>query len=178
MMRTIEVKCPVCAKEGTLEISEQLKESAASGILKVQVLNHPECGHSFLIHLDRNYAIRGYSKYDFVIDAKKAQMALRDEQSEEISFEPGEQVWIPKLDVPADHLDIYFAQVLDGGANILERQVLTDIFRSKKISTKLLLEHIAPISEALSIRITKPYVLGLCQKFELSNLIMELRLKS
>ncbi len=170
-MQSVKISCPVCNSEGEVEISNDLFVNSKSGILKIQVTNNAPCGHSFLLHVDRNYAVRGYSKYDFIIDAKNAQLPsvnapILKEYNPQI-----ESGWMPNLIVPEENLSIYFAQVLDDGAHIIERTLLKAIFQLKHASSQKLVEMLAPIAEAMNVKITDHYIALLCQKYQQRNLI-------
>ncbi len=170
-MQAVKISCPVCNSEGEVEIENNLFMNSKSGILKIQVTNNSACGHSFLLHVDRNYAVRGYSKYDFIIDARHAQLPSNiapEIKEPNLHIECG---WVPRLTVPEENLTVYFALVLDDGAHILERNLLKTIFQMKHATTEQLVQMLFPLGEAMSVRITEHFIEQLCQKYEKRNLI-------
>lgn len=66
--RSIEVKCPVCMVQKTINLPMYLFEKKQVGLLKVQIHKGICCEHPFVVFMDRKGAIKGYEQVDLQID--------------------------------------------------------------------------------------------------------------
>ncbi len=78
MLKLIQIQCPVCDKIADLELEPEIMDDLMSGILQVQIAKNPECGHSYLVYIDRKFKVRGYSKHDSIKNANNANLIIGD----------------------------------------------------------------------------------------------------
>ncbi len=66
-MIELRVLCPECEKVGFLKVDENIVEKSLRGITAIEVPELLLCDHSFMVYIDKNYAIRDSFITDFKI---------------------------------------------------------------------------------------------------------------
>ncbi|MFX1338910.1 MAG: hypothetical protein ACFFDK_09900 [Promethearchaeota archaeon] len=99
-MPKIEIKCPLCKKNGVISIEENLVKSSSRGLLSVHIANDIICEHTFTAYIDKNLQIRDYFFVDFSVKLPEISLI---ENLEQESVLPKEVVDIDliKLNIPA-----------------------------------------------------------------------------
>lgn len=67
-MPDIRVYCPICNKNGKINVSEDLIKGVSSGLLAVNISERIICEHSFIAYIDKNLNIRDYFVADFTVE--------------------------------------------------------------------------------------------------------------
>ncbi|MFX1363842.1 MAG: hypothetical protein ACFFCE_14330 [Promethearchaeota archaeon] len=66
----IEIACPVCKKYGQVDVPKNILKK--EGITTISIPSKSLCEHNFQVFLDPHYAIRGYQRVDFEIEASSS----------------------------------------------------------------------------------------------------------
>ncbi len=82
MKKVVRVICPICKKNGIIEISEDSIKNFDRGILAVNV-QKISCKHSFIVYLDKNYIIRDYFYADFHLELPETVLKTKMEIDQE-----------------------------------------------------------------------------------------------
>ena len=77
--RYIQVICPVCKAQNTIQIPKSVINQA-SQLTTVSVPKGEICQHHFQLFIDKNFKIRGYQKVDFQLDSE------RDKKKKNLSY--------------------------------------------------------------------------------------------
>jgi len=74
-MVKILLRCPVCSKQGRIELADDSGQKAQKGLLAVNVSENMICEHSFVAYLDKNLKVRNYFTADFEIQVPQESTA-------------------------------------------------------------------------------------------------------
>jgi len=69
LTKIVHISCPICKAKKNIEIPNSLVNEA-SHITTISIPKGKICKHTFQAFIDKNYAIRGYQKVDFELDAQ------------------------------------------------------------------------------------------------------------
>lgn len=75
----VEVFCPGCNKNGTIEVSEETIRENSRGVAAVNVMQDIVCKHSFVVYIDKNLAVRDCFITDFTIELPQIEIEERVE---------------------------------------------------------------------------------------------------
>ena len=67
-MVDVNVRCPVCEKDGKIEVLEDVMKNVTKGLLVVTIAKGIVCEHSFNAYIDKNYDVRDSFMIDFQIE--------------------------------------------------------------------------------------------------------------
>ena len=67
-MSRVKIRCPSCAVNGFIEISEDYLKNVARGLLAINIPEGTICEHTFITYVDRNLKVRDYFIADFKIE--------------------------------------------------------------------------------------------------------------
>src|SRR5512137_1324835 len=65
--KALNVQCPVCNLKQDVEVPTRIIRENIKGVSTIAI--NAQCGHSFHIFVDKNFAIRGYQRSDFDVTA-------------------------------------------------------------------------------------------------------------
>jgi hypothetical protein len=65
--KALNVQCPVCNQKQDVEVPTRIIRENIKGVSTIAI--NAQCGHSFHIFVDKNFAIRGYQRSDFDVTA-------------------------------------------------------------------------------------------------------------
>ncbi|NMC05300.1 MAG: hypothetical protein GYA24_08820 [Candidatus Lokiarchaeota archaeon] len=65
--KALNVQCPVCNAKQDVEVPTRIIKENIKGVSTIAI--NAQCGHSFHIFVDKNFAIRGYQRSDFDVTA-------------------------------------------------------------------------------------------------------------
>ncbi|MEX2754757.1 MAG: hypothetical protein Q6365_005145, partial [Candidatus Sigynarchaeota archaeon] len=71
--RALAVQCPVCNQKQDVEVPARIIRENIKGVSTIAI--NAQCGHSFHIFVDKNFAIRGYQRSDFDVTATAVEAA-------------------------------------------------------------------------------------------------------
>ncbi|MHA1683229.1 MAG: hypothetical protein ACTSUE_19985 [Promethearchaeota archaeon] len=81
--REITVVCPVCSNKQSFNLPVDVIENNIKGVSTIAI--NAQCGHSFHIFVDKNFAVRGYQRSDFDIKLDTAS-SLEKEPIQDLSL--------------------------------------------------------------------------------------------
>ena len=115
-MTNVKVKCPICDKKGTIDVSKDIMKDASRGLLAVNIAIGIICSHSFVAYIDKNFNVRDYFTADFQIEIPE----ITPTEKVHASIIPTKEV----LDIDLIRLNI---------SSILLTYILKSIFSNQKI---------------------------------------------
>ncbi|MBD3185578.1 hypothetical protein GF325_02020 [Candidatus Bathyarchaeota archaeon] len=74
--RNIDLICPVCNTKQSIQLPVDLIANNIKGVSTIAI--NAQCGHSFHIFVDKNFAVRGYQRSDFDIQLDTAGTVERE----------------------------------------------------------------------------------------------------
>ncbi|MHA1889480.1 MAG: hypothetical protein ACTSYS_00685, partial [Promethearchaeota archaeon] len=81
--RDINVICPVCNQKHSFSVPIDIIQNNIKGVSTIAI--NAQCGHSFHIFVDKNFAVRGYQRSDFDIKLD-APSAVEKEPIQDLSL--------------------------------------------------------------------------------------------
>lgn len=64
----IDITCPVCQKSSSIELTDEFIGSISSGVAQIEIPRDYLCEHHFVVFVDQNGGIRGYSQIDLTVE--------------------------------------------------------------------------------------------------------------
>ena len=71
-MARVEIRCPICSKWKYIEIVDDATKNVAKGLLAINIAAGMICEHSFIVYIDKNFAVRDCLVADFKIELPKS----------------------------------------------------------------------------------------------------------
>ena len=121
-MVSVEVFCPGCSKNGTIEVSEETIRQNTRGVAAVNVMQDLICKHSFVVYIDKNLAVRDCFITDFTIELPQIEI---EERAEGVEIPPTDEIDLLIISINLNALTIAF--IIRGILQKKKILLLTDI---------------------------------------------------